>query len=116
MTKQSRRSFWRCDFWVEIWMRRNKLCRNLGEDTQLEYTESAAAFFIGVFEQQKTIEWLEWSGCEREWYEMKSKRKSDATDFGGITGYSEVFGLYFKCNRKPLEDFKQESNMIWFMF
>ena len=31
---------------------------------------------------------------------MKSKRKSDATDFGGITGYSEVFGLYFKCNRK----------------
>ena len=43
---------------------------------------------------------------------MKSKRKSDATDFGGITGYSEVFGLYFKCNRKPLEDFKQESNMI----
>lgn len=74
-------------------MRRNQLRRNLWENTQLEYIVSAAAFLVGVLEQQKTIEWLEWSGWEREWYEMKSKRKADDRGFEGIIGYSEVYRL-----------------------
>lgn len=52
-TKQSGSAFWRGDFCVEVWMRKNQLCKNWGEDTQLEFVVSAAAFLFSVSEHRK---------------------------------------------------------------
>lgn len=37
-------------------------------------------------------------------------------DWRRQVSHGKDFGLYFKSNQKSLKDFKQESDMIWFLF
>lgn len=54
------------------------------------------------------------SGEERMMW-MKSRRQADNTYYN-LKGSNEVFELCFKCKRKPLGNFKQDSNNALFNF
>lgn len=113
-TKQSGSALWRGDFWVEVWEGTN-YAKIGGRHPARVYSKGNSLFgrCIWITENNR-VAGMEWVRERMVWDEIKEAGRWQR--LWGIVGYSEVFGLYFECKRKPLDDFKQGTNMIWFMF
>lgn len=99
--------YWHGGIWAETWRKRESVLQRPGK------TGFPEGMAITTLRQGRTMS--VWATKRRVPLGEKSKWGVKAWCEDEEATGPKAFGFYSKCNEKPLEGFKQGSNVIWFM-